>query len=155
VTNDETCIAIDKYATTSFSFVSIEKIDRSFCYEPKNGTSSIGHSSLKVSRNPSDRYHRNPTTSSSHLPRRSGCYGVQRRMINAESRWLGCFTSSATFTSRYIPRAIVSRGNIPMVIVGGNEMCVRVSLNGTPIEPHRLWDGIITPKYAANVSLSK
>jgi len=27
---------------------------------------------------------------------------------------------------------------------GGNEMCVRASLNGAPIELHRLWDGVIT-----------
>ena len=27
---------------------------------------------------------------------------------------------------------------------GGIEMCVRVSLNATPIELHRLWDGVIT-----------
>jgi hypothetical protein len=27
---------------------------------------------------------------------------------------------------------------------GGIEMCVRASLNGAPIELHRLWDGVIT-----------
>jgi hypothetical protein len=26
----------------------------------------------------------------------------------------------------------------------GNEMCVRASLNGAPLELHRLWDGVIT-----------
>ena len=33
---------------------------------------------------------------------------------------------------------------------GGIEMCVRASLNGAPIELHRLWDGVIT--LSGNVS---
>ena len=41
---------------------------------------------------------------------------TQGQMRNAESHWLGCFTWSATFTSRCI-RFSYSVGNIPMVIV--------------------------------------
>jgi S1/P1 Nuclease len=36
---------------------------------------------------------------------------------------------------------------------GGIEMCVRASLNGAPIELHRLWDGVIT--LSGNVSRIK
>ena len=33
---------------------------------------------------------------------------------------------------------------------GGMEMCVRVSLNGEPLELHRLWDGVITSSENTN-----
>ena len=36
---------------------------------------------------------------------------------------------------------------------GGIEMCVRASLNGAPIELHRLWDGVITS--SGNISRIK
>src|SRR5215813_7747190 len=47
------------------------------------------------------------------------------------------------FTNRCTRFQLFSREH-PNGDRGGNEMCVRASLNGAPIALHRLWDGVIT-----------
>jgi len=49
----------------------------------------------------------------------------------------------AIYTSPYTRRSY-SLLSIQRVIRGGNEICVRVSPAGQPVDLHRFWDGAIT-----------